>query len=205
MRPDHRLMSAVLKVGEGRGFAVKRRRYEDCIVVTAAHCLPYLPPPPHPCAYLEEITYRRLLGPLGTEPTVWAELLFADPIADIAVLGVPDGQVLSEQADDYEALVASARPLAIAAQRDKYEARVLSLGGCWREGRVEHRNGRLRFCPEEFIEPGMSGSPIINMSGKAIGVVSVSFRCPALVHSLSTAVLRSIRGARWLPHAGART
>jgi hypothetical protein len=55
-------MSAVLKVGEGRGFVVKRRRYKDCIVITAAHCLPVLPPP-HPCAYLEEITYRRLLGP----------------------------------------------------------------------------------------------------------------------------------------------
>jgi hypothetical protein len=113
MRPNHLLLSGVLRVGEGRGFLVKRRRYHDCIVITAAHCLPDLPPP-HPLAYLEELTYRRLLGPLGTEPTVWAHILFVDPVADIAVLGAPDGQVLSEQADTYEAFMASARPLAVA-------------------------------------------------------------------------------------------
>src|SRR5260370_15559083 len=111
MRPNHLLLPAVLRVGEGRGFLVKR--HHDCIVITAAHCLPDLPPP-HPCAYLEELTYRRLLGPLGTEPTVWAHILFVDPVADIAVLGAPDGQVLSEQADTYEALMASAHPLAVA-------------------------------------------------------------------------------------------
>jgi hypothetical protein len=203
MRPNHLLLSAVLRVGEGRGFLVKRRsRYHDCIVITAAHCLPDLPPP-HPCAYLEELTYRRLLGPLGMEPTVWAHILFVDPVADIAVLGAPDGQVLSEQADTYEALMASAHPLAVAEapiQRDhkaaEGEARVLSLDGHWRDGRVVRRGGWLAFTPEAFFEPGMSGSPIINMSGKAIGVASVNFRSPALVHHLPTGLLRSIRGAR---------
>ena len=149
MRPNHLLLSAVLRVGEGRGFLVKR--HHDCIVITAAHCLPDLPPP-HPCAYLEELTYRRLLGPLGTEPTVWAHILFVDPVADIAVLGAPDGQVLSEQADTYEALMASAHPLAVAEapiQRDhkaaEGEARVLSLDGRWRDGRVVRRGGWLAF------------------------------------------------------------
>ncbi len=203
MRPNHLLLSAVLRVGEGRGFLVERRRYHDCIVITAAHCLPDLPQP-HPCAYLEELTYRRLLGPLGAQPTVWAQILFADPVVDIAVLGAPDGQVLSEQADAYEALMASAHPLAVAEaprQREYYkaaegEARVLSLAGCWRNGHVVRRHGWLAFSPEAFFEPGMSGSPIIDMSGKAIGVVSVNFRSPALVHSLPTGLLRSIRGAR---------
>ena len=200
MRPNHLLLSAILRVGEGRGFLVKR--HHDCIVITAAHCLPDLPPP-HPCAYLEELTYRRLLGPLGTEPTVWAHILFVDPVADIAVLGAPDGQVLTEQADTYEALMASAHPLAVAEapiQRDhkaaEGEARVLSLDGHWRDGRVVRRGGWLAFTPEAFFEPGMSGSPIINMSGKAIGVASANFRSPALVHHLPTGLLRSIRGAR---------
>jgi len=134
---------------------------------------------------------------------VCAQLLFADPVADIAVLGVPDGR-LWEQADDYEALMASPHPLAIAEapiqQRDhnaaECEARVLSLDGCWRDGRVERRHGWLAFFPEEFFEPGMSGSPIVNMSGKAIGVVSVDMRSPALVYNLPTGLLHSIRGAR---------
>ena len=36
---------------------------------------------------------------------VWAECLFADPVADIAVLGVPDEQYLSSEAAAFEALV----------------------------------------------------------------------------------------------------
>jgi hypothetical protein len=56
-------------------------------------------------------TYRALLGPLGQEPTVWTECLFADPVVDIAVLGAPDGQELPEQCTAYEALVMAVKPL----------------------------------------------------------------------------------------------
>jgi hypothetical protein len=45
------------------------------------------PPAIGSISYLQERTYRALLGPLGAEPTVWAECLVADPIVDIAVLG----------------------------------------------------------------------------------------------------------------------
>ena len=97
-----RLVKAVLRVGDGRGFVVERRSHlgwNERIVITAAHCLPRLPPPyehllqlptPHPARYLDEETYQHLLGPLGIEPTVWATCLFLDPVADIAVLGSPN-------------------------------------------------------------------------------------------------------------------
>src|SRR2546430_1217200 len=118
-------------------------------------------------------------------------------------LGAPDGQVLSEQADTYEALMASAHPLAVAEapiQRDhkaaEGEARVLSLDGHWRDGRVVRRGGWLALSPEAFFEPGMSRSPIINMSGKAIGVASVNFPNPPMGPHPPTGVFRSIRGAR---------
>ena len=202
MRPDNQLTSAVLKVGDGRGFVIKRRMNGDRIVITAAHCLPFFPEP-HPAAFTEERTYKRLLGPLGAEPTVMAELLFADPIADIAALGAPDGQVFGKEVDAYEALVAAARPLTIAEappQRGYHaaecEARVLSLDGRWRDGRVERRDGWLSFSPEELFEGGMSGSPIITMTGEAIGVASTESRSPVLVDSLSTGLLRSIKRAR---------
>ena len=38
------------------------------------------------------------------EPTVWAEWLFVDPVADIAALGTPDSQALSDQAVAYDEL-----------------------------------------------------------------------------------------------------
>ncbi len=202
MHPDDRLAAAVLRVGGGRGFVIKRHVQGDRVVITAAHCLPSFPPP-HPGAYKDELTYRLLLGLLGAEPTVWAECLFADPVADIAVLGAPEHLDLYQQAAAFESLVATARPLPIGeapTQRDfnavECESRVLSLDGRWRRGRVERRSGWLSFYPEEFFQSGMSGSPIIDMSGKAIGVVSVDIRSPVLVDSLSTGLLRSIKRAR---------
>ena len=45
-----------------------------------------------------------MLGPLGAAPTVACECLFINPIADVAVVGVPDTQTLSDEADAYRAL-----------------------------------------------------------------------------------------------------
>jgi hypothetical protein len=67
-------------------------------VITAAHCLPHLPAP-HRAAYTEEKTYKKLLGPLGSAPSIWAECVFVDPVADVAVLGQPDGQAFNEDVD----------------------------------------------------------------------------------------------------------
>src|SRR5262249_33780272 len=113
---DAQLRSAVLRVRGGRGFVVRRpnhRGHGERIVVTAAHCLPSLPPC-HPWrSESHESTYKRLIGPLGAKPTVWAHCLFADPVADIAVLGQPDNQDLSDEADAYDQLVESMETLAI--------------------------------------------------------------------------------------------
>jgi hypothetical protein len=64
-------------------------------------------------SFTEERTYQNLLGRLGEEPSVWAECVFVDPIADIAVLGEPDNQELSEQAEGYGALVGAVTPFTI--------------------------------------------------------------------------------------------
>jgi hypothetical protein len=71
-------------------------------------------PPPHGFSYTEERTHQDLLATLGEQPSVWCQCLFVDPIADIAVLGTPDSQELSDQADAYEALVEAATPLTVA-------------------------------------------------------------------------------------------
>jgi hypothetical protein len=54
-----------------------------------------------------------LIGPLGAKASIWTECLFVDPIADIAVLGPPDNQSLSAEAEAYEALLVSCTPLKI--------------------------------------------------------------------------------------------
>src|SRR5437868_5530405 len=95
---------AIIKVGDGRGFVVEAHTRRERFVITAAHCLPHLPPA-HAASYAEDRTYAKLLGPIGESPTVWAECVFVDPVADIAVLSAPDGQALFDECADYERLV----------------------------------------------------------------------------------------------------
>jgi hypothetical protein len=222
---DDQLKCAVLKVGDGRGFVVKRRNYlglEERIVITAAHCIERALradrkrrlPSCHPARYLAEETYKKLLGPLGTKPTVFATCLFVDPIADIAVLGQPDNQGLPDEADAYDQLLESMATLVVAdapaqgtelltsgdyqVERPtpgKAPARVLSLEGRWLKGGVARRGGWLAFEPAKFFASGMSGSPIIDQNSAAIGVVSVDISSPVILDSLSARLVRSILAA----------
>jgi hypothetical protein len=120
----HKARASVITVNAGRGFVVQYTF--DRLVVTAAHCLPWLPP----CGGaldLGDLTYRAVLAPLGSQPTVWAECLFADPVADVAVLGSPDDQEFFKEAQAYEELVKSVTPIAIAVAPSEGEAWLLSL------------------------------------------------------------------------------
>jgi len=205
---------AIIRVSDGRGFIVEGETHlsgdRDRYVITAAHCLPDLPPA-HPAAYTEELTYKDLLGPLGQEPTVWAECAFVDPIADIAVLISPDNQALSDQADAFEELIFKRPALTIAeapAQDRKQvelepdnvievdtpgegDVHVLSLDGKWVAVRVRRRRGWLSIEPEKRILPGMSGSPVM-LAGAAIGLLSFDIRSPTLIDNLPTRLVRAI-------------
>jgi hypothetical protein len=194
--------SAVITVGEGRGFVVNGRAYfadgpHDRLIITAAHCLPFFPPCSS-AAYLEEKTYKSLLGPIGSEPTVWAECLFADPIADIVILGRPDDQVLSDQAAEYEALVESATPLPIADAPEQGHGWLLSLDGKWFRCNLRIiSDGPLWISEtEEPIEGGMSGSPIISDEAAAMGVVCLADISDVPVGANNPRLVRSLPG--WL-------
>jgi hypothetical protein len=194
--------TAVVTVGDGRGFVIEHdaARY----VITAAHCLPHLPPA-NLASYQWERTYGKLLAPVGGEPAVWAECLFVDPIGDIAVLGQPDDQALPDEADGYDELVDNAVPLPVGDlvftrrpskmkgnPREPWEAHaevfLLTLRGRWISAQASSlgitRPGHTLWFDPDPTEGGMSGSPIVTADGKAVGVVGSS-----AVNSLLMAVL----------------
>ncbi len=178
-RPNPR---CVVKVGKGRGFIIEhlvkfyypaRAFVRHRVVVTAAHCLQELPPA-HAMPNCEERTYEKLLGSLdGGKTEVWAECLFVDPIADIAVLGCPDNQQLGDEADAYHELTDNVPVLRIDDARSG-RGWVLSLDGHWVRTTLEVFSG-----PDGMVlsidptEAGMSGSPVLNDTGRAVGVVVV--------------------------------
>ncbi len=169
---------AVVRVAEGgRGFVVEAGRFERRHVITAAHCLPHLPPC-SPVSQSWERTYPNLLGPCDEPAVIYAECLFADPIGDIAVLGPPDEDNLSEEYRAYEELMESTAALPISVSAKEGHAWLLSLGNRWFQCNVKmgghHATGSLWLSnASEGIEGGMSGSPILSADGEAIGVVSV--------------------------------
>jgi hypothetical protein len=181
-----RAKGAVIRVGaSGRGFIVSAgedKRY----VITAAHCLPRSRlPSPHLANSGRELTFSNFLGPLGQKQrTIWAELCAINLCDDFAVLGAPDGQALYEQCAEYEkfteapTMTIGIPPDALAPYLWKNDpgraAWMLSLDGEWQRCVVYNGGRFLTLMTDQKIESGMSGSPIIDDKGAAIGVISTA-------------------------------
>jgi hypothetical protein len=186
---------AFLRVGDGRGF-VAELGPERFVVITAAHCLPSLPPP-MPASYTEERTYTAILGPLGGSLSVWAECAFVDPISDVAVLVAPDGQSLPNQCGAYEMLLEDRPALTLAVMPSNAPVWLLTLDGRWARCEAERCGGFAAFAetvtlkgPEEAYAPGTSGSPILTDEGQVVSLVSVgNSLSPVLTDALPPRVI----------------
>ena len=179
-------MSSMIRVSDGQGFVA--RTPQGLVVVTAASCLPHLPPA---CSAASERIYANILGPLGAEPSVWAECLFADSVADIALLGAPDGKSLHAECDAYLAFVQQYEPAKIVDGEPEQTVRMCSTSGDWFKARGRRSSKAIYIDKEEQnLEDGMSGSPIISDAGAVALVSTGGFREPALTACLPSWALR---------------
>jgi hypothetical protein len=149
-----------------------------------------------------EATYSKILAPLDQEPMVMAELAYVDPIADIAVLRAPElayddpiagnfpdfnklvyddelsalslGDIARYSGGDKVTVTEPAWLLALDGHWFPCEARATSYLGLTHAG-VPIGFGLLELTKAtDGVMPGMSGSPILNKHGEAIGVVCLS-------------------------------
>jgi hypothetical protein len=163
----------VVRVSDGRGFVVQGELDDQRYIVTASHCLPRLPPRTH-AGYIKERTYKASLAPLGNKSAIWAECLFVDPVADIAVLGSPDGQSLSKEPEAYQELVNGAEPVPMRPCQGEEEGWLFAQDAShWFRCTVRGTQKLWIADAAEPIRRGMSGSPILAADGTAIGIVCV--------------------------------
>ena len=219
MVPAPETKTAILRVGDGRGFLMDAGPRQGVVIVTAAHCLPHLPPPAT-ISHTHERTYRDLIGPLGAPATITVECAFVDPVADLAVLCGPDGQVYFREFDAFDAFVENrARcPLATLPARLRFSpcppappvdpvdtpVVLLSLAGDWIRGAAVSYGIGLTLTRGK-VAGGMSGSPILDVHGAALGVVTVGggpggFE-PLLTDHLPGWFLRALDAATAAPEA----
>jgi len=168
-------------------------------------------PSPNLANSATELTFRNFLGQLSQKRlTIWAELYAINLCDDFAVLRAPDHQDLSDQFEQYEKfteapITISASPDALAPHLWKNDpgkpAWMLSLDGEWQRCVVYNGGRFLTLKTEQKIESGMSGSPIIDDKGAAIGVISTASDGgdnlgPSLTDCLPAHLLRKLRPKR---------
>ena len=163
----HGATSAIVRVGTGRGFIVGASC--EPLIITAAHCLPELPPAMS-FSYVQERCYEDLVGDLKAQTSTTVQCLFVDPIADIAVLGEPDGQVFPEAWEAYHEMFDACDGLRVS-DAVGATAMLLFLEAEWRPCALLSSQQAFSFELEPSIQFGMSGSPIMNIHGEAVGVV----------------------------------
>ncbi len=154
----------------GRGVLVPNN-----MILTAAHCILYNTEGQMALGeyFLEDVL--TITGKIKVTP------IAVEPVSDIAVLGQIDGQESPEDMSTYNDFSKGIIPIPLCFDdyiiREPFPVHVYTHKGKWIKGEAMlcTKNGEQLWVDfSEQIEPGSSGSPIVNDAGKLVGIVSHS-------------------------------
>ena len=148
----------------------------DGVILTSAHCLEI-----DTTGNMTLDAGRNLVDVETSSRRFRADILFVDPISDVAVLGCPDDQSFSKDAVAYDAFCGMVEPLPICTDdffrqedgEDEFPVFVWSHKGEMLEGKGRASlDGHMMWTIDLEIEGGTSGGPIVNAAGELVGIVS---------------------------------
>jgi hypothetical protein len=149
-------------------------------ILTAAHCVDW------------SGTGGMALGDYFVEPvktrdgrTFRANVDVAEPVSDVAALGLPDSQELGEDYEAFEEFALATKPVPlctrIPAVDQSFPVQVPTHKGKWITGKVIRYGipgtppgSRITLEANSKIEGGTSGGPVVDAVGRLVGVVSCS-------------------------------
>jgi hypothetical protein len=143
-------------------------------IITAAHCIE--------C----DLSGGMTLGRVIIEEIITADgenlkiaAIAIEPVNDIAILGSLDGQTFFEEAESFELFCDRAKAVALNLNMlelgKSFPIHIYTHKDTWVKGQATHTiawSPNLLIEPDEPIEQGTSGGPIINDSGELVAIVS---------------------------------
>jgi len=162
------------------------------IILTAAHCIHYVMTGDTTLGEWEDI-----LNPIETNDgsRLLVQTYAVEAVADIAALGCPDDQAVSDDAEAFDIFCENTSPLQICCCEFElshpFQIFIYDHKEKWITGTAkQYRENapHLHIIPDQKIEGGTSGSPVVNAIGELLGVVS------------SSGETVSFDGSIWRPH-----
>ena len=148
---------------------------EGDLILTAAHCITV--------TGVGSGNYEDILNRIETNDgsQLLVETFAVEPVADIAVLGCVDYQDIPDWAEKFETFCENTTPLPICCREfplsQPFPIFIYDHKEKWITGtaRQMQKNARgLPIVPDQRIEGGTSGSPVVNDTGELLGIVSRS-------------------------------